>query len=613
LQTGLAGVAVLAVLAGMTGCDSSTVATRGDTAPRPVQALPDVERGLLIDSHPLPADRELADLTESGRFVFGTTDPVVIDTTTFTPQIAPANVAQDDARRVKMHLPLHTRPESEIEDPGRALRGFQLGGIGNDPVVDETSITQFSGLDSTGWVPPDPSLAVGPNHVVVSVNQSIAWYTKDGTAQFQQILGSQGSPGFFEPVGAGTFAFDPKCFYDHYADRFLVLALEVYSSTAYITIAVSDDSNPNGTWYKYRTDAVINIGGDTYWWDYPGLGFDEDAYYVTGNLFGLNNNGFAGAGFRAFNKTPLLTGAPATYWTARDGNSASVQAAQHLGDNGSMGGAAYFARANGGSSIKIHAIEDPIGSPQLFGIDIAVPAFSNPGNPPVSGGGNIFALGNRIMNVVWRNGSLFATHATSIGGVAKPAWYEFDLNNWPNGSFPSLAQAGIVDPGANIEGFFPAIYANDNGDVGMTFGTSSASRRISMLVTGRKAGDPAGSMGVPVSIRLSPAGIGGSDSRWGDYYDAALDPDGVTFWGIGQTQENGIGWDTRIASFRLLTTSCGTADLAEPFGTLDLADINAFVAGFTGNLPQSDLAAPFGVWDLADINAFIAAFAAGCP
>jgi len=55
------------------------------------------------------------------------------------------------------------------------------------------------------------------------------------------------------------------------------------------------------------------------------------------------------------------------------------------------------------------------------------------------------------------------------------------------------------------------------------------------------------------------------------------------------------------------------ADLAEPFGVLDLGDINAFVVGFSGQQPIADLAAPFGVFDLGDISAFIAAFTAGCP
>lgn len=55
------------------------------------------------------------------------------------------------------------------------------------------------------------------------------------------------------------------------------------------------------------------------------------------------------------------------------------------------------------------------------------------------------------------------------------------------------------------------------------------------------------------------------------------------------------------------------ADLAAPFGILDLSDINAFIGGFVAQDPIADVAAPFGVFDLADIGSFIAAFQAGCP
>jgi hypothetical protein len=59
--------------------------------------------------------------------------------------------------------------------------------------------------------------------------------------------------------------------------------------------------------------------------------------------------------------------------------------------------------------------------------------------------------------------------------------------------------------------------------------------------------------------------------------------------------------------------ACNAADLAEPFGVLDLSDINAFATGFTAQDPIADLAPPQGVFDLSDINAFITAFIAGCP
>lgn len=57
---------------------------------------------------------------------------------------------------------------------------------------------------------------------------------------------------------------------------------------------------------------------------------------------------------------------------------------------------------------------------------------------------------------------------------------------------------------------------------------------------------------------------------------------------------------------------CNAADLAEPLGLLDLADINAFVDGFTGMTTAGDLNGD-GLWDLTDVNMFVAAFSAGCP
>jgi arylsulfatase A len=53
------------------------------------------------------------------------------------------------------------------------------------------------------------------------------------------------------------------------------------------------------------------------------------------------------------------------------------------------------------------------------------------------------------------------------------------------------------------------------------------------------------------------------------------------------------------------------ADLADPAGVLDLADISAFVAGFLAGDPVADLNGD-AVFDLADIERFVASFTAGC-
>jgi hypothetical protein len=54
------------------------------------------------------------------------------------------------------------------------------------------------------------------------------------------------------------------------------------------------------------------------------------------------------------------------------------------------------------------------------------------------------------------------------------------------------------------------------------------------------------------------------------------------------------------------------ADLAEPFGVLDLADISTFVAAFVALDPAADLTGD-GLFDLTDLTAFVTSFLAGCP
>jgi outer membrane protein assembly factor BamB len=57
---------------------------------------------------------------------------------------------------------------------------------------------------------------------------------------------------------------------------------------------------------------------------------------------------------------------------------------------------------------------------------------------------------------------------------------------------------------------------------------------------------------------------------------------------------------------------CSPVDLARPFGVIDLADVQVFVAAFLNAEPRADLAGD-GIFDLADLQAFIAGVNTGCP
>jgi len=107
--------------------------------------------------------------------------------------------------------------------------------------------------------------------------------------------------------------------------------------------------------------------------------------------------------------------------------------------------------------------------------------------------------------------------------------------------------------------------------------------------------------------------------RWGTLYNFRFDAPAAPVDGdvtLGLFAPDPSGPDEMTVTLPVPGNAqggCNDADIAEPFGVLDLGDVQTFIAGFTSQDPVADLAAPFGVWDLADVQAFIAAFTAGCP
>ena len=95
------------------------------------------------------------------------------------------------------------------------------------------------------------------------------------------------------------------------------------------------------------------------------------------------------------------------------------------------------------------------------------------------------------------------------------------------------------------------------GNLAIAYNASSATIYPSIRYAARLAGDPLGTLGQGEQDIL--AGVGSqtsSSSRWGDYSNLSVDPNGCTFWATLEysNQGNMLGpapWRTRIAAFRL--------------------------------------------------------------
>jgi hypothetical protein len=527
--------------------------------------------------------------------------PTIIDTRTFNTSIGQGPPWQGETRRPGKVLPPHKRDKSLAQDPPNRL---EAGGLLEEERVKAGPL--FPAIYQTPWTPPDPNLAVGPEHVVVTVNMAIAFYDRDGNEQFIANLDETGDPGFFEDIGAGGFTFDPKCFYDASIDRFVVLALEVYqdANEGWMTIAISDDSDPNGIWYKYRTWCVVTVDGSEYWPDYPGFGYDSNSFYVTCNLFGFNG-GFAGTVYRRYPKAAMLSGSPILFQDFLDGGSASVQVAQCLDPRN----APLFISRAGSSRIKIQSLKNDTIPPQLVTAEVDVPNAESPNqSAPNLGGGDLSTLDGRIMNVTWNDSGLWTAHAVrGTDDNTKSRWYHIDTNEFPIGT-PVLAESGDVDLGSDVFTFFPAIAVNRYGDAAMVFAKSLASEYASIQATARRSGDPAGTMGAPVQLAQGNAG---TEGRWGDYFDIAVDPlDNSTFWIVGeyvQEFDNGDkGWQTWIGTIEVSCPGDITGD-----NVVDVNDVLSVLAGF--NEPDSDSDANGdGVTDVNDVLVVIGSWG-NCP
>ncbi|MCP4356488.1 MAG: hypothetical protein GY796_00520 [Chloroflexi bacterium] len=458
-------------------------------------------------------------------------------------------------------------------------------------------------LTGSYYIPPDPIAAAGPNHVVSVVNVAIQWHTKAGVQQNNQSLQTFFSGSSPAPT---TVTFDPKVIYDQYEDRFVVVTLEKIDTginpnagnISRIYLAVSDDSNPAGTWYYQVIDAKVNTGGLDYWFDYPGFAVDEDVIYITGNMFQFVTN--AGA---TFNQLWIIdkgagsgglydggTSATSSMNPAGAGFNVTYQPAHVFGSGGIPGAGPIgtflvgyngftFGGPGANEVVSIIRVDDPVGTPTMSGSFVPVAdlediggVFGFPDLPdaPQNGTATLVEVNDRrTYQAVWRNNSLWATtsiepNAGADTGQTTAHWWHLDTSAAP-GSPVTLTDEGNIggeDIATGAYTFFPSVAVDPCNNAGFGFAASESTIYPGAYYTNRYASDTAGIVqstgtlvaGTDYYIRT----FGTGRNRWGDYSGMALDPDNeATFWVFNEyamTRGTAFGgedgrWATEYGSF----------------------------------------------------------------
>jgi len=409
----------------------------------------------------------------------------------------------------------------------------------------------FQAFQATGWTPPDPDLAVGPNHIVVAVNGGIRFFDKDGNLTFADDI--SGPEGFWGEVGANSFVFDPVCVFDVHSQRYIVATTEhADNGNDLINLAVSDDSDPNGAWHKYR----FNLSSVGDFIDFPNLGVGPDAIYICTDYFDPPT----GNHIHIFDKADVLNGAPTTPNVVRTSNGfRSLGSVNHLTSDAP---AQYFATAFDGNSTQIglDAIRNPNGTPIRNTFLLTVPSFGQPPDAEQQGTTNrASTVDMRIKNGVYRDGFLWLAHTIGQNNTARVRWYQIAMNGWPaSGQNPALVDTGTQDLGPGVHNWFPDISVDAQGRVGVAFNRSSLSEFISVQRTFRLPTDSPGTLREPQLMQVSTSPEQGS--RWGDYGGIEHDPanPGV-FWNHHEYRTT--NWRTWVGRFDV-------EDGLEPLGFL---------------------------------------------
>jgi len=401
---------------------------------------------------------------------------------------------------------------------------------GSEPVAAPSGSTNFAGIAATGWLPPDCTMAVGPQHVLASVNSSVAFYSKAGGAALMQKTLTQ----WFSNVVQGVTIFDPKALYDQHAGRWVLLAVAVQNTPkkSLYLLSVSNSSNPLGPWRNYSLNAMLNGTTPTNnWADFPALGVDNQALYVTSNQFAFGGN-FQYAKIRVIPKAGPYSGGPAPFFDfvkMKNQNGSFAFTVQPCHTFGAPQ-VEYLVNSAfpGGNFLTVWHISNPTAAtPTLTRQQVVVSPYTLPPNADQSGGAPPLNTGDvRVLHAVFRGDSIWTafTTAHNWGAAANRAsvqWCQI------RAAGPTVLQQGVYGA-STFHYFFPASCPDNNGNLTMVFSRSGAGEFGSILYTGRRATDPLGTLQPSAMLKAGVAHYaaldGGGRNRWGDYAGVAADP-----------------------------------------------------------------------------------------
>lgn len=466
--------------------------------------------------------------------------------------------------------------------------------------------------------PPDVNGRVGATQYVQWNNTSFAIFNKTtGALQYGPATGNT----LFQSLGGVCASHndgDPVVSYDILAGRWVLSQFLVGGPAggySHQCIAVSTTTDATGTYYLYDfiTDAVNFV-------DYPHTGVWPDGYYMSTHVFAGTGTSYLAARMYVFERDKMIAGLPARMQSKDLSQSGTIPSTQYgflPSDLDSLTpppvGEAAFVLGPGGTnnqtaSTRVAVTWGATPTMTLTEATITTTGISDPvcvnnksaqsnrdcvpQPAPAVGADYLDNLrGHFMYRLAYRNNgtqaapqeSLLATGPVPGSGTPKHGavkWWEF-RNAGSSTATPTVFQSGTFDPDTSYR-WMSSIAMDKDLNIALGYSKSSTTVRPGIYLTGRLAGDAAGTMGAEVAVA---AGIGsqiGGGNRWGDYSAMTLDPvDQCTFYYTNEylKTDGAFNWSTRVASYKFPTCVSGASAFGTVTGTITSTETGAPIPG----------------------------------
>ena len=530
---------------------------------RQVQVGPEVAvRGVVLGVA-APAGSRLNDILNHDQAAPGDKIEAATPVTMHVSELTLEPYASELAVDQELESPLSQAEQAELQQAALELPAdpqVQQASPGPEPHAPILGVN-FAGIDyaETGTnAPPDPEIAVGPNHIVAVVNVAIQIYTKTGSDATAVIPANN----FFgtHPDCDEGLLYDPNVLFDEELGRYLVgFDMGPFSTAGGYCLAVSQTSDPTGAWFLY----FFRLNNNAAWVDFPQAAVTDSYITVSGNLFDYvpsPSTNFVGAKIWAFNKSQLYAGGAVVPQSAEMGDAYFTMQPLHLHGAAEStwprhGQRIYFlADQFDGAHYSLFVWEP--GNVPLLVNEINLGQAGFPINVPQNGSGLLRANDYRLLDFEYRNdyGWLTQTVSCNPGGGTSNClrWAQVRLVNG------QLGPAGSGTYGSSSEHrIYPDLAINRCNDLVIGYTKSSTSSFPGIWYTGRKQLDSAGTLQAEAQLKAGEVvytsfASDPSPHRWGDYTGMTIDPDGQRFWYIGEYSKDiatAARWGTYIGAF----------------------------------------------------------------